>query len=234
MAIEVEARELQPEVQRHRILPLAVGGVRGGQERRRDELDRARRVDPRKGFSGQGLADPGGLAQLAGDDVRGDRRAQCTVAPADLVAGRLEDDRVRGNAVALRDLEPRRAPVGIEPGRVHDRGQAAGQPLGHDEVEHLERVAAGPHIALAGADDGAQALGGDDLVGMEELARPVRLARAARPDEHDEAGVGQPQHDLTRNGAARSWPATTLAGTGAPLARLRSRTTFGAVSRTIA
>ena len=42
------------------------------------------------------------------------------------------------------------------------------------------------------ADDRAQAVGGDDLVGLEPRARPVRLPRRRRADQHDEARIRQP------------------------------------------
>ena len=82
------------------------------------------------------------------------------------------------------------------------------KPLGDDELEQLERVLRRALVALAGADDGAQAVRRDDLLGREPLRRPVRLAGAAGADEHDEAGIGQAQRGghrrLTRTAAAPS------------------------------
>ena len=78
-------------------------------------------------------------------------------------------------------------------------------PLGDDQVEHLERVAARALVALAGADDRAQPVRGDDLVGVEPLARPVRLAGGGGADEHDEARVGEPHAAVVPHShAARS------------------------------
>ena len=64
--------------------------------------------------------------------------------------------------------------------------------LRDDQVEQLERVAARALVALAAPDDRAQPVRGDDLVGLEPRARPVRLPRRRRADEHDEARIRQP------------------------------------------
>jgi hypothetical protein len=63
------------------------------------------------------------------------------------------------------------------------------QPLRHDQVEQLERVAARALVALTGADHRPQAIGGHDLIGVEPRLRPSRLACPRRADEHDETGV---------------------------------------------
>jgi len=115
----------------------------------------------------------------------------------------LEQHRMGGDAVALGQRQPGRPPLGVQAGRVDDGGQAATHALGHDELEHLERVLAGAHVVLAGADHGAQPVRGHDLVGREPLRRPVRLARAGRADQHHETWVGQADgHAATAPGRA--------------------------------
>ena len=135
-----------------------------------------------------------GLAQLRGDDLRRDRGGAGTVAGADLGLGRVEQHGVRGHAVALRELAPGRAALGIQAGRVDHGRQPAAQPLGDDQVEHLERVAARALVALAEPDHRAQPVRRDDLVGGEPARGPVRLPRRRGPDEHDEARIGEPEH----------------------------------------
>ena len=127
------------------------------------------------------------------DDLRRDRARALAVAPAHDGGGRVEHDRVRGHPVRSATARhasrrPRSRPV--ESMTVVSR---APQPLVDDEVEDVEGVLARADVALAGADDGAQAVGRDDLVGVEPVGRPVRLARRRRPDEDDEARVRQAQ-----------------------------------------
>jgi hypothetical protein len=88
---------------------------------------------------------------------------------------------------------PAGAPVRIEAGRVDDGGHPARQPLGHDELEDLEGVAAGALVALARAHDGAQPIRRDDVTAVELLTGPPRLASRGGADENDQAGTGQPQ-----------------------------------------
>ena len=88
---------------------------------------------------------------------------------------------------------PRVAATALEAGRVDDRRQPAPQAPLDDEVEDVEGVLARADVALAGADDGAQAVGRDDLVGVEPVGRPVRLAGRRRAHEDDEARVRQAQ-----------------------------------------
>ena len=66
--------------------------------------------------------------------------------------------------------------------------QAAPDPHPHHLVEQRERVGARRDVVLAGADQRAQPVAGDDRVGREVRCRPGGLARRTRPDEHDEAG----------------------------------------------
>src|SRR5690242_19276426 len=93
-------------------------------------------------------ADRLGLAQLPGDDLRRDRGRTIAVARPDLLRGRFDDDGVRRYAVALGQRLPRVAARALETGRVDDGRQAPAHPLGDDEVEDLERVAARAHVAL--------------------------------------------------------------------------------------
>ena len=189
----VEARDLQPEVERHRILLLAGGGAQGGQEGGGHERNRARAVHAGEILAGEPLSGAGRLAQLRGDHARRHGRLPGAIAGADHGLGHVEQDRVGGHAMVVRERPPGGAPLGLEPGRVDHRGQTTAQPLGHDQVEHLERVAARALVALARADHGAQPVRRHDLIGVEPRVRPVRLARCGRPDEHDEARIRQPQ-----------------------------------------
>ena len=105
----VEARDLQAELERHRILLLAGGRRRGGQERGRDERDGSGGVDAGEPLGreplGRGL---GRLAQLRADDLGRHRRRPRAVARADLGGGRLYQHRVRRHAVALGERAPAR------------------------------------------------------------------------------------------------------------------------------
>src|SRR5215217_5024218 len=193
MAGEAEARDLQAEVERHRILLLAGGGGRGGQERGRDELDGPGAMHGGEALGGEPLDDPLGGAQLSGEDLGRHRDLARAVALPNDGRGRVAHDCVRRHAVALRELAPRGPALGLEPGRVDHGREPPAQALGDDQVEHLERVAAGALVALAGPDDGAEPVGRDDLVGMEPRVRPVRLAGRGRADQHDEARIGEAQ-----------------------------------------
>ena len=110
-------------------------------------------------------------------------------------AGRIEDDRVDRHAVALAERPPGGSALGLQAGRVDHRRQLAPQALVDDQLEQLERVARRALVAFAGPDDGAQAVRRDDLLGREPLRGPLRLARAARTDEHDERWVRKPNHE---------------------------------------
>jgi hypothetical protein len=160
--------------------------------------------------SGRGLRP----AQLPADDLRRHRVAALAVAPAHLGRRRVEDDGMGRHAVALGELAPRAAALGLEAGGVDDGRQPAPQPLGHDQVEDLERVAAGALVALGRADDGAQAVRGDDLVGVEPLRRPLGLARPAGADQHDEARVGEAQRRGVEQRLGHAAGPTTAAAFG--------------------
>jgi hypothetical protein len=122
MARPVEARDLQPEVECHRFLLLAGGRGRGGQVCGRDECDVAGAVDAGEPL---GREPVGGLrrrAQLGRDDLGRHRRLARPVAGADLGLRRVEQHCVGGHAVALGQLPPRDAALGVEARRV-DHGR---------------------------------------------------------------------------------------------------------------
>jgi hypothetical protein len=91
----------------------------------------------------------------------------------------------------LGERSPCSAPSLVESRRVDHRRQPPLQALRDDQVEHLERVTAGALVALAEPDGRPQAVRGDDLIRVEPLGGPMRLARGRRSDEHDEAWIGQ-------------------------------------------
>ena len=191
---EVEARDLQAEVERHRIL-LAGGPRRAGAVRKRGgtSVDRRRRVNAGEALAGKRVAAPPAAARSwRGHDLRRHRRRPgrgCGCAP---VRRRVEQRRRepgrRGarRARARPSRRPASSPV-VSTTVVRRRAQ----PLGDDEVEHLEGVAARAQVALAAADDRPQTVRRHDLIGLEPPRGPVRLARGGGADEHDEAGVGQ-------------------------------------------
>ena len=195
MAGPVEAGDLQAEAERHRILLLAERRLRRGEEGGRDERHGTGAVDSGEPLGGERVAGRQGLrlAHLARDDLRRDRARALAVAPAHDGGGRVEHDGVGRHPVALGDRAPGVAAAALEAGRVDDGRQAAPQAPLDDQVEDVEGVLARADVALAGADDGAQAVGRDDLVGVEPVGRPVRLARRGRADEDDEARVRQAQ-----------------------------------------
>ena len=151
-----------------------------------------------------------GLAELGGDDLRRHRGRPargCARAPR---PRRVEHDGVGRHAAAIGQPTPRAATLGIQAGGVDHRGQAAPQPLGDDQVEHLERVAARALVALAQPHDGTQAVRGDDLLVGEPGARPVRLPGRRGPDQHDEAGIGKPQRDAHARRCTGPWTTDQL------------------------
>ena len=192
----VEARDLEPELERQRRVapggaaasgaPRNAGGTSAtgaaARGRRRSPRRRAPRRRPAASrswaattFGGTGV--PARAVALAHDRRR-----------------RVEHHRVGRHAVALGQRAPRRAAAWASSPVVSTTVVSPrAEPLGDDQVEQLERVAARPLVALARSRRPHAAGRGDDLVGVEPRARPRRLARRRRAHEHDEAGVRQAQ-----------------------------------------
>ena len=127
MAGPVEARDLQPEVERHRILLLAGGRRGGGQERGRDERDGSGGVDAGEALRGEllgGARPPRAAARRRPSPARGRRGHGCGRATS--AAGASSSTAYAGTPCALRELAPGRAALGVQPGRV-DHGR---QPRG--------------------------------------------------------------------------------------------------------
>ena len=99
-----------------------------------------------------------------------------------------EDHRHGRDTGRAGELDPVRPARLVEAERVDDRREPAPEPGRDDRVEHRERVVARRDVVLGLADHPAQAVARHDLGGGEALGRPVRLARARRPDEDDEDG----------------------------------------------
>jgi hypothetical protein len=189
MARKAEARDLQSEVEHHGILPLTGRRVERRHERRRHERHRPGLEDRREALPLK--PDLRDLAQLRRHDGARHRRAPGAVALAHERCRRVEahgDDRDRPG---IGERAPAGAPLGIQASRIDDGRQPPREPLGDDELEYLEGVPAGALVALTRADDRAQPVRGDDLIGRERVGGPVRLAGRGGADEHDEARIGQ-------------------------------------------
>ncbi len=89
--------------------------------------------------------------------------------------------------MAPRHRDPSRAPRGVETDGVDDRREITLAAMLDDLVEDRERVVARADVVFAGADDRAQGIARDDLLGCELLGRPRALPGTGRADEHDEA-----------------------------------------------
>jgi hypothetical protein len=124
-----------------------------------------------------------GVAQLTAHHLARQRRPADTVSLAHHARGRIEHDGICRHAVALGERLPAFPSLGIQSRRVDHRRQPASEPLGGDQIQHLERVAAGALVTLARAYDRAHSIRGQDLLSLEPRLGPVRLARRRRPDE---------------------------------------------------
>ena len=194
MARPAEALDLQAEREPLRILVLAGGGVQRADEVGRNERHRAGGVHAGPVLPRQRVGHRGGRAQLVRDDpARHGPRAGAVAGAHDRVRG-LDHDGVGGDAVPRGERAPRRPAPGLQTRGVDHRRQPAREALLHDQVEHLEGVAARPLVAVPAPDGRAERVGRDDLLGREPLRGPVRLARRGGSDQDDEAGIGQPQH----------------------------------------
>jgi hypothetical protein len=195
-----ELADVQGEAQPDRPLGLPCGRLPARRERGRHHAHRLRGQDVVEALAGQGVADGG-----PGPQLRGERRGRhgvrtgAVAGPADRGGGVEADGHAR-RAPRAGQLPPAGAAVGVEPGRVDDGGQPARDPAGDDLLQQRERVGARRDVVLTRPDDGAQAVGGHDLVAGEVRGRPRRLAGPRRPGQHDQARRGEPQHRV-RSGA---------------------------------
>ena len=191
---------------------LARRRLRRGEERGRHELDRARAVHAREPLAGERLARrrrPRAAAPRRPSPAPASRARGCARARPSPACRRPRRRRARPPRSASARQAARRfgsSPV-VSTTVVRPRRSR----LRDDQVEHLERVAARALVALARPDHRPQAIRGHDLVGVEPRPRPRRLARPGRPDEHDEAGVGQPQRSLVDHDVRRRPQAQHLA-----------------------
>ena len=79
--------------------------------------------------------------------------------------------------------------VGVQSEGVDDRGQPAPQPGRDDGVEHRERVGRCVQVTLAAADRARSA--SEETISLDaNCSGPGGLARAGRPDQHHQGGVG--------------------------------------------
>ena len=137
------------------------------------------------------LAEP---LELAGerrgrDDVRAVR-----VAPSRLLGRGVDHDGDRREPGGAGRLEPGPATAAVEAQGVDDGGQAAREAAGDDALEEVEGLVGGLEVVLTAADDGAELVGGDDLVAAVVRGGEMRLARPRGSDEDHECGIGQGLH----------------------------------------
>ena len=151
-----EARDLQAEVEHERSLALAGRRVERGERLGADERHRAGAAHRDEALARRSAWRRLPSRAVARRRVRGDGRLARAIALAHERGGRFEDDRVGGYRVALGERQPSRAALRVEARAVDDRRQPARQPLGDDELEQFEGVAARALIALAGAYDRAR------------------------------------------------------------------------------
>ena len=198
MAGQVEARDLQAEVERHRVLLLAgappAGAVRnaGG-----TSVDGTGAVDAGEALGGERApaASASASRSWAATTFAGHRARARAVAPAHDGGRRVEHDRVGRHPVALGDARAsasRRSRS--RPVESIDRRQPAPQALARrsgrarSNASRLARRSRSPVPTTARRRSDETTWSGWNHVG-----RPVRLARRGRADEHDEARVRQAQ-----------------------------------------
>ena len=141
------------------------------------------------------------LAELGGEDLGGDGPVGAAAPTATrrvpgpaLGRRHVERNGDHGDAVPAGQRHIPAPPVTIESQRVDDGQQPAPQPALQDQVQHGERIGAGPLVLLTLTDQGPDPVRRDDLLGPEPLRRPMRLATPRRPDQHHQARDGQPDH----------------------------------------
>ena len=195
-----EPPDLQTEAQGHGFLLLAAGGERRVVESGGDDDDRLvllGTVDGLEAFAVDRRDGSGHRLELARHQGRGHRLGPPTVAGAALPLGCVDEHGVAWHVSLLRQCPHPGPEGGLEGGRVDHREQTPGEPLGDDQLQHFERVGAGPQVVAVAPHDGPQVVPGHDRRPLEPGAGPARLARSRHPDHHDQARVRQAnRHDL--------------------------------------
>ena len=136
------------------------------------------------------------------------RRVHVAVGPGPvageaLLQGQVEDDRHGGQVGRCRRAEEFAPRPRLDARRVDDGEIAGTEPIRERPVEGTERAPARPLVILAAADAAPELVGGEDLRGGEPAPGERRLARPGRPDEDDEARVGEEDPAVGPTRAAR-------------------------------
>ncbi len=151
-----EARQLETELQAHRVGILAAGvGIRV-QELLRNDLDRTRRQHGVEPLAGKLPAHPPPGAQLPVEHLDGHRPRPVAVALPAHLGGSVEADGVTRQAVGASEFQVAEPALVVEAERVDDGEQAPGDPARHDQVEHVESVPTRSLVVLGFADGGPQ------------------------------------------------------------------------------
>ena len=176
------------------VLLLAGGGGGGGQEARAGRARRvARRGARRRSPRGERRARPSAAPQLGGDDLATAPAGACAVAGA--------DRRARGRRRRRRGRARRRGGPGPATPRA-GRLEAGGVDHGREPAARAARRRSGRGRRRRPATRAGRARRcrrrravrpRRRLVGREPLGGPRRLARSRRPDQDDQARIGQPE-----------------------------------------
>ena len=119
---------------------------------------------------------PAQLRLLVADDVRAEVPVGSpAVALLAELLGQVEHDGHRQAVVLPGQLHQRLAGLGLDVGGVDHREPPQGQPLGGDEVEHLEGVVRDRLVVLVVADHPPAGVRGEDSVGRKCLRANVLL-----------------------------------------------------------
>ena len=180
---------------------------------------------PARGPAATAAVATAGCGRRAG---RSPGRPERGCAPGRARSGRFEHDGDRQAVVLPGQLDQRLAGLGLDVGGVDDRQPPQGQPLGGDEVQHLERVVRDRLVVLVVADHAPAGVRREDLGGQEVLAGERALARPAGADQDDEGELGdrdlhfmrQPTSSQVPDWPNRSW--ASMPGSPAPTARSTS------------
>ncbi len=196
-----------------------------------DLLDAVEDVNVPEPLALQAAQPPAKLLLLAPHDMRPELPIGSLRVPFERYPlGYIEDDGDREYVVLAGQRHQLLPRFRLHAGRVDHRQLAGGEPLGRDEVQHLERVLADRLVVLVVRDEAAAEVARDHLGAEEVLAREAGLARAAHADQYDEAQCWDvdPVHQIAsctgrraassrRNSA--SWVGGPTSGSSGPTAR---------------
>ena len=197
-----EPTDLQAEAHGHGVLLLAAGGGRRVVERGGHDLDRLVRAARWTASNPSPRRSPSTAAAIARSwlvtSADGHRLGPRPVAGPALPLGRVDEHGVARHAGRVGQGPAagpgRRASRAVESTTV---SRPPAEPLGDDQLEHLEGVGAGPQVVAVAPDDGPQVVPGHDRPTGRTTCRPTSTCRI-RPRRPARRGTGRATHDRSR------------------------------------